>query len=140
MRLRDWDSRLARWATLRNGELFCWGQTDCAMLAFEAFDAMTGADIAGRHRGQWHSRSSALRYQQQNDTDVRRVLILAGCADVEPGFQQRGDFVIIERAPFPHAQVCFGEKALSSVPNGAVCWGRLNFGVPQGMRVLRAPQ
>lgn len=139
MRPRDWDTRLARWATLRNGEPFRWGETDCALLCFEAFGAITGLDVWTRYRGQWHSRSSALRYQQRHGTDVTRELLGLGCVEARPGFQQRGDFVIVERSPFPHAHICFGEKALSSMPKGAVCWGRLNFGVPEGMRVLRAP-
>lgn len=138
-RLPDWDTRLARWATLRNGEPFAWGQTDCVMLCLEAFEAMTGADVCTNHRGRWHSRSSALRYQQAHDFTLRRLLPELGCVEVVPGFQQRGDFVIVDREPFPHGHVCFGEKALSSAIGGTVSWGRLNFGVPEGMHVLRIP-
>lgn len=134
----DWEVRLARWATLRNGEPFVWGRTDCAMLCFEALEAITGADVCSRYLGQWHSRSSALRYQQRQGTTVTRELLGLGCSEITPGYQQRGDFVIIERAPFPHAHVCFGEKALSSTIKGTVCWSRLNFGEPEGMRVLRS--
>lgn len=139
MRRPDWDVRLATWATRRNGELFAWGQTDCAMLCFEAYDAMTGRDLAGAHRGRWRNRFGAIRFQVKHRTDVVVTLLAAGCVDVRPGYQQRGDFVIVERAPFPHGHVCFGGKAISSSPGHLVSWVRMNFGVPQGMRVLRVP-
>lgn len=139
MRTPDWDVRLARWATLRTGERFRWGQTDCVLLCLEAFDVMTGSDKADAHRGRWRSRAGALRYQRENDTDLLRGLRAFGCVDVEVGFQQRGDFIIVERSPIPHGLVCFGEKSLGAEPHGQVSWSRLNFAVPQGLRVLRAP-
>lgn len=137
MRRPDWDTRLARWATRRNGEPFRWGQTDCAMLCFEAFDAMTGQALAAAHRGKYDSAAGAIRYQIENSVNVGIVLARAGCVEVVPGFQQRGDFIVVDREPFPHGHVCFGAKALSASIGGAVSWGRLNFGVPEGMRILR---
>lgn len=139
MRRPDWDTRLARWATLRNLEPFVWGQTDCAMLCLEAFDVMTGLALAEEHRGRYHSQSSALRYQRQHGIDVDVALYRAGCVQVVPGLQQRGDFVIVEREPFPHGHVSFGVKALSSTRRDFVRWGTINFSVSEGMHILRVP-
>lgn len=142
MRLDGWDVRLARWATRANGLPFEWGRTDCAMLCFQALEQLTGRDVCSAYAGQWHSRSSALRYQARHGTNVTRELVKLGCVDVPFGQQQRGDFVIVEDAPFPRAHVCFGEKVLSSAPRQRVAWLPMNFHVAaEGglLRLLRSP-
>lgn len=139
MRHPDWEGRLSRWATQANGLPFKWGHTDCVMLCLEAYDALAGTGLAEIYRGKWHSRSSALRFQRSFDFRLARVLPELGCVPVKAGYQQRGDFIIVEREPFPHGHVCFGEKAISSAIKGAVTWGRFNYGVPDGLHILRVP-
>ncbi|MDZ4254710.1 MAG: hypothetical protein U1A72_19235 [Sulfuritalea sp.] len=136
-----WDVRLARWVDSRRGAVFVWGETDCALLAFEALDAMAGnlETLAGRFRGQWQDRLGALRYQHHHATDARQELEKAGCVPIAPGFQQRGDVLVAPRDGFACAHVCTGRMSLAAWPDLGVHWCDTAAVLAIGAVVLRLP-
>lgn len=125
MRIEHWEAALTEWARNRCGAPFEWGQTDCAMLCFEAFDALTGEALAARYRGRYASERSALRFMAEHGIDLRWVLIEAGCLPVAKGFQQRGDFMLVPIGAFVGGHVCLGDRVISAPPGGRVGYGWL---------------
>lgn len=124
------------------GQPFAYGQTDCPMVCFMAWDAMTGQDVASRYRGQWSDRMGALRYVRRHDTDLKRALDALGCETVAPGFQQVGDFVLTEDATgWIRGHVCLGERCLSATKERGVCLVETAalFGCGQTIHVRRPP-
>ena len=115
--------RLVRWADGRVGAPFVWGETDCAMLAFEAVDALSGGvELVTRYRGCWSSEREARRFQVREKTDTVRMLLEAGCVPVPKGFHQRGDVLLTPKNGFQCAHVCFGALCLSSCPADGTSW------------------
>lgn len=122
-RAEGWDVRLVRWADSRRGAPFAWGVVDCAMLAFEAIDAIAGVDeLAALYRARWDSERSALRFQVRENTDTARVLAAAGCEQVADGFHQRGDIIVVPQGGFQCAHVCMGVRSLSVRPGRTTGW------------------
>jgi hypothetical protein len=123
VRRTDWEPRLLAWAQARLGDGFRWGETDCAILAFEAYDALTGRRLAEQYRRKYRDARSALRFQLAHDVNTRMVLRRAGCVEVDPRFAQRGDVLIAPRDGFFCGHVNFGVRVLSTAPGAPVGWG-----------------
>lgn len=123
MKRAGWVILLAQWAEQRYRQPFAWGRTDCAMLALEAFDLMTGGALVEKHRGRYSTSAQALRYQRR-ETDLPAELQRAGCFRVRDGeavVALHGDILIAERDGFLCGHVCLGKFALSaSIEQGAV--------------------
>lgn len=128
------------WAVGAMGRPFAWGETDCALICFEAFDAITGLSLAAQHRGQWSDEESARRFQTERATDLQRTLMTAGCVEVRPGFQQRGDFILHDAAPFVAGVVCLGRHCTGVARDEPVRqWRTAAALAAAGARILRAP-
>ena len=139
LKLADWETRLAQWATGELGKPFAWGVRDCATLAFDAVLAMTGEDPGALHRGKYEDEKSALRYQRTALVDLRLALERAGLLPVQPGFQQRGDILIVERGGFQCGHVCFGTRCLDVWPEHGVAWCFTRDVLKHAPLALRAP-
>ena len=116
-RVDRWDTALFQWASARIGQPFKWGETDCAMLALEAHDVVTGDALAPLYRGRWTSEREARRFMRQHDIDLLRRLRAAGSVDVVINFQQRGDLILAPQDGWMCGHVCLGARALSSCPD-----------------------
>lgn len=123
MRLPDWDVRLTEWAQTALGRRFCWGRLDCALLAFEAFDALTGGALADAYRDQYGTAGAARRFMRRWAIDAAQVLRASGCVAVKPPFAQRGDILLADHAGWLCAHVCMGERVLMVPRGGRVAWG-----------------
>lgn len=140
LRPHDWDGRLLAWAARRLGAAFAWGETDCAMLCFEAVDTMrVGSFLADRYRGRWNDALSARRFSRDRATDLGRELVAAGAYPVAPNFQQRGDLLLVPAQHWMCGHVCLGERSLSSSPAQNVNYVSTAavLAMP-GVRILRA--
>lgn len=117
-----WEARLVALADFLRGQRFCWGRTDCAQIAFQAFDALVNAPIGltAAYRHQYASRASALRFQRRYHIDAAHVLRESGCIEVEPAYAQRGDILVGWKDGFACAHVVLGERVLSSHPDRGV--------------------
>lgn len=113
MRVAGWDIALAEWACARLDAPFAWGACDCSILCFEAFDLLTGGDLAAAWRGRYADEQAALEITRSG-VDVRSVLARAGCGEIRPNFQQRGDFLIAFDGHFWAGAVCLGARCLSA--------------------------
>jgi hypothetical protein len=116
-RLVDWDARLAEWANALMGRPFCWGGMDCAQICLEAWSVITGN--RNPHAGAYSDMHGALRYQR-DVCSIQAALLELGCVAVQPGFQQRGDFILVRDDPWRVGNVCMGEASLSAHPERGV--------------------
>jgi hypothetical protein len=144
MRPADWDVRLAEWATSRLGLPFVWGTTDCALLALEAWDILTGADegarLADQYRGRWTNEFGAIKQVADAGESIASGLLERGAQRVLPGFQQRGDVICVTGERHVSAHVCYGELALSAAPETGVAWFRVDLLLREpDVVILRAP-
>lgn len=136
MKRIGWQSALILWARRRVGTPFEWGRVDCAMLALEAFDIMTGQAVAESYRGRYSTRAQAIRFQRRI-VDLRSKLESLGCARArEP---QIGDVVIVEKDGFVCGHVCVGEYVVSAWPDRGVALGETRALAEVSRDVLRIP-
>jgi hypothetical protein len=84
---------------------FAWGENDCALFVADGIEAMTGVDIAGAFRGQYHSEAEAMDLIRSVTGGETVAEAAAWCADqfrmperVLPLFAQRGDMVVLPDA------------------------------------------
>lgn len=141
MRSADYLIRLASWASALAGNAFIWGETDCAMLCFEAADVVsTGRSIASEYRGRWSSRRSALRFQAVHG-DLEAALARGGVFRWN-GSPLPGDLVLHQHPtlPFVCGHVVLGEAVLTSNETDGVYLARLSDTIGQpGAFVMRIP-
>lgn len=98
-RLSDWPERLAALLADRNAAPFEWGRTDCAMLAADVVQALTGQDPAAELRGRYSDDAGA----EALIADAGSLGALAACVlagqdipECPPPFAQRGDIALVE--------------------------------------------
>ena len=138
MRLAGWNERLTAFALAALGRRFCWGETDCALLGFEAFDAMTGGHLAVAYRGRYDSLHKALRFQRRWWIDAAHVLRESGCVEVKD--IERGDIVVVPRDGFACCHVAFGARVLAAWCGTPVGWGSTAEALAApGASILRVP-
>lgn len=123
-RRADWEARLLELAAARFGQSFVWGVRDCAILGLEAFDALTGGDLASEYIGRYAGALGAVRFQRRFGVDLERVLRAQGCGVYAPRFAQRGDILVGRRWGFACGHVVYGERALSADPKAGITWCR----------------
>ena len=140
MRVRNWDTALIAWAEGAVGAPFVWGETDCAMLCFCAYDILTGAALAAQYEGMWSSEATAKRFILAHKLDLQGALERAGCRPVQRNFQQRGDLILVRGAGWMSGHVCLGENSLSSRTESGVGWVRTaELLAAKSCLILRAP-
>lgn len=92
MRFANWPVRLADFIESRRETPFQWGKADCCLFAADAVLAMTGRDFAASFRNTYDSALSARRII----ADAGGVPSLVPFAEIEPGYAQRGDVVMLD--------------------------------------------
>lgn len=107
-RLPDWEDRLASYIQTIADTPFEWGWNDCLMFVAGAIDAVTAKDPADEHRGQYRSRTGAIRYLKKLGFDSPEACLDALFERIPPAFARRGDLVLANEC----AGVCMGNIAL----------------------------
>lgn len=92
----DWHPRLTAVLKSYDGVPFEWGKTDCAHLAADCIEAVTGADFLGTYRGNYSSRLTAAgringRRHKSMLEAVAAEMKRIGAEEVPPGFARVGD-------------------------------------------------
>lgn len=113
---------LLLWAQQSLGKSFVWGRVDCAILAFEAYDKLTGRNLAAQYRGRYSTAGEAKRFQRRR-INLFEVLRAAGCFEAKPPARV-GDILVASKDGFLCGHVCLGEFALSAWPDKGVALGR----------------
>lgn len=138
-KLHGWDERLAAWARRRIGAPFVWGETDCTMLALEAYDALTGGVLALAYRGLWRSVREAVAFRRCTGADLVLTLRQQGCTMLEPLALRAGDILAVRHRNMWYANVCFGDRVLSARPECGVAWWPTRPLLEYAPLVLRVP-
>ena len=127
----DWTVRLVEWAEARLGKSFAWGQVDCVILCLEVYDLLAGSAgsaevdgsaVAEAWRGRYASELEGVKLARDENTDLRACLEALGCTAVRPGYQQRGDLILVPNGLYWCGHVCFGTLSLSVRPESVVEW------------------
>lgn len=128
MRVSDWFYLLVAWSNRISGQAFAWGERDCALICFDAFDVMTGRYVARNYRGRWHDAASAIRYQWRNKTDLARELERLAVVRIPGSAPLVGDFILHPypdpAQPFMVGHICFGEFSLGAHIEHGICAAR----------------
>jgi hypothetical protein len=136
-RVEHWDTvAFHEFLLARAGVPFAWGENDCALFVADGIEAMTGVDVAGDFRGQYHSEAEAMDLIRSVTGGETVADAAAWCADrsgmperVLPLFAQRGDMVVLPDAGRPIAGlvhlngrdvVAVGEAGLKRLPLAGV--------------------
>lgn len=132
MRHVDWKDRLLKWASRRMGASFAWGDTDCALIVFEALDVITGSHIAAAHRGRYRNARQAARYQLRHRIDLAVCLAAAG-AFRWPGMALTGDLVLHPHpdGPWQVGHVVLGPHCLTANEECGVYLGKTEDALKQ---------
>lgn len=93
MRFQNWPVLLAEFIESRREAAFQWGERDCCLFAADAVFAITGQDFGADYRGQYDSALGAHRIIN----DAGGVPALVPFEEVDPGFAQRGDVVMLDQ-------------------------------------------
>ena len=112
-KVKNWEIALTDFASKQINRAFEWGVTDCNVLAIGAMSAMTGDNLAESFAHSWDDRESAeVAAQEINAVDYLEML---GLFEVMPGFQQRGDIILLDQKdPWLVPCICMGQEVLVS--------------------------
>jgi hypothetical protein len=94
LKLENWPVALNDFIDARRDTAFVWGTTDCCLFAADAVEAMTGTDYVADYRGTYTDAKGALRLI--NDAGGLSAFVPKSFEEVEPGYAQRGDVVLLE--------------------------------------------
>jgi hypothetical protein len=105
-RIQYWDTRsFSRFLLQRASEPFVWGKNDCALMAADGIEAITGVDIAADFRGKYGSEEEAfalIRELTGGETVEDAAAYCAAKAGLRewelPLCARRGDLVVLEDA------------------------------------------
>lgn len=121
MRYPDWPERLAAYIEQRRHAPFKWAEQDCATFAFDAVEAMTGADPIADLRGRWTTARGAARI-------LNRLGGLEAATSAYLGepksatFAQRGDVVIVPIGGRDSLAICTGVVLAGAGVSGIEWW------------------
>lgn len=96
VRVPGWEKRLAEVIARHEDWPFAWGRADCATVAAECVEAITGRDLLAEFRGRYHSRLScyarlkARGFRRVRDA-ARATLAAHGCPVIDPRAARVGD-------------------------------------------------
>lgn len=92
IRLENWPSLLTEFIESRREMPFLWGTSDCCLFAADAVQAITGTDFAAQWRGTYSDARGALAHIEA----AGGVPALVPFEEIEPGYAQRGDVVMLD--------------------------------------------
>lgn len=95
MRVRDWRARLGRYLARAAHEPFAWGESDCALFAAGAVEAMTGVDPAADWRGHYTTERGAWRVLRRRGFESLADAVAAAMPGIAPGEAREGDIAVI---------------------------------------------
>lgn len=109
MRLPDWECRLHEFLLSKEGVVFTWGETDCALFSADAVRAITGEDLAAEFRGRYRSCAGASRALQRYGAGTLEATIDAKLPTIGKAYARRGDLVMASAGMLG---ICIGADAV----------------------------
>jgi len=95
---------------------FVWGRRDCNTFVLEALDAACAgtSHLAAKIIGQYSTALGAMRYRLRSPWgSLYNLLRDAGCIEIQAGYQQIGDIVIVPDRRWEQAHICLGATVAS---------------------------
>ena len=95
---------------------FVWGERDCSLFASSVIDIITEGDLTSRFYKAWTTGVEARRYSLKNKITVESYLVEQGAKEIKIGFQQTGDFILMDKQvtakrKWRTTAVCLGKDA-----------------------------
>ncbi len=89
---------------------FIWGRRDCNTFVLEALDACAGTShLASKIIGKYSTALGAMRYRLRSPWgNLYNLLQDAGCIEIQEGFQQIGDIMVVPDHRWEQAHICLG--------------------------------
>lgn len=109
-RLPNWRHRLASYVSDKARAEFDPGQTDCALFAAGAVEAVTGHDPAQGHRGRYNTIQGGLRRLRKSGTTDHVAMAARLFAEIPVSYAQPGDLAVLASDDGPALGVVQGEK------------------------------
>lgn len=124
----DKEIALHKYIQSKLGLPFDFGSNDCPLLAFGALDIIADRDSSLREEyyGAWTSKKEAWAYADKHNTSIKKILMDAGCVEIDPVYASVGDFILLEssrdddyKTGWRSVAVCLGiMSAAVTVENG----------------------
>jgi len=114
---------------------FVWGVNDCNILCLSWLDILTGANTVDLLKGKYKTALGAAKYQVKYGQRLIEGIKAHGGVEIEPGFQQEGDFIISHGKKWDCGHICLGKYLLSAGPESGCTIYKLDTFI--GYTVLR---
>jgi len=128
---------LIRFAQDANGRPFRWGAWCCNTVGLRALDVLTGGNHFAEAAGKFATKAEADEFQRRYGRRFDEYLLALGATEIAPGFEQVGDFLVVEGRKWQMVHVCLGDRILSaSEREGVRLFRRSEFAL-ENYRVFR---
>ena len=102
------------------GRPFTWGQCDCSTFALEVIDAAFDTALVDKIKGKYRTEKGAIKFRRRSWGSFVNLLKEAGFVELQRGFEQTGDILIIEDAEWERVHVYLGNWVVASFPDDGV--------------------
>jgi hypothetical protein len=122
MRLKQWESNLARCIASARSRKFAWSEHDCAKFVCECIQAVTGADVYSAFRGRYTDRRSMVKVIREYGAALSELASTiaqqSGLQPIPLSLARRGDVVLVNEGKFNSLAVVDGVYALGAAERG----------------------
>lgn len=123
----DWPTKVGLFFAQNAARPFEWGSWDCALMAADTMQEMTGHDFAAPLRGKYHTAAGAMALIKPEGDLIGLVTTLMGQPMDNPLMAQRGDLAVVNNEGRQAAGIVWGagvvaagQHGLVTVPNSSV--------------------
>ena len=117
---------------------FGWGVNDCNILCLYWLDILAGTNTVDLLKGKYKTAIGAAKFQKKFGQRLIEGIKEHGGVEIEPGFQQEGDFIITHDEKWDCGHICLGQYLLSAGPESGCTVYKLD--AFSGYTVLRVEQ
>ncbi len=110
------ESKLYSFVSQRREMGFAWGINDCNVLCLAWLDELTGLSLSDQAKGKYNTAIGAARFQTRIGKRLSDEIKAFGGIEIPQGFQQEGDFLIVENEKWDCGHISLGRKLLSAGP------------------------
>lgn len=104
------------------GRPFAWGECDCNTFALETIDAVFDTAWADLIKGRYYTELGAFTFRRSCRWGdfISGIIAEAGFIEIQKGFEQTGDLLIVKDPRWEMVHICLGNKLVSSFPGAGV--------------------
>ena len=102
------------------GRPFVWGRCDCSTFALEATDAIFDTALVNKIKGKYRTGKGAIKFRRRSWGSFINLLKEAGFVELQRGFEQTGDMLIVEDAEWERVHVYLDNWVCAPFPDDGV--------------------